>query len=155
MSYVITALFKGPVAAEAAIQELAMAEIPKSEYHVTVREPKMTQDLRTKHSDGRKGLFIGLAAGAVVGALLGTLIASPLHLPMGSAMLFGLFLGLICGALGGGLYGTGVGTDKIDEMAERFRPGQTVVTAEIESEPGRDAIEKIFRHHGSIPAVNK
>ena len=156
MSYVINALFRGPVEAEAALQELAMAELPKSEYKVNVREPVLNEDLRSEQPDGRKGMLIGLIAGASAGAIFGIILSElrVLPLPTASALLFGIFLGLICGALGGGLYGNGLGHEKLEQLARRFRRGQTLVTAETESQPNRILIEQIFRHHGAIAMPN-
>jgi uncharacterized membrane protein len=156
MSYVVNALFQGPLAAEEALHELALADLPRSEYQVSVREPVLTEDLRASQSDGRKGFLIGLAIGAAGGALFGVLLCGPLgllHLPIPSALLFGMFLGVICGALGGGLYGLGLADHKLDQLADRFAPGQTLVTADIQSLPSRRVIEEIFRHHGAIAAT--
>jgi uncharacterized membrane protein len=157
MSYIIHALFQGPVAAEAALRELAMAGLPKDDYHVFVREPLLTEDLRTTQSDGRHGLFLGLCSGALVGGLLGWLLAGPLgilhHLTTSTAVAFGVFLGLICGALGGGLYGTGLVDSNLQRLVNRFRPGQTLVTAETGSLPSRNVVEQIFKLHGAIEAT--
>jgi uncharacterized membrane protein len=157
MSYVIHALFQGPVAAEAALRELAMAGLPKDDYHVFVREPMLTEDLRATQTDGRRGLFVGICMGALVGGGLGWLLAGPLgllhHLSISTAVVFGIFLGVICGALGGGLYGTGLVDSNLQRLVSRFRPGQTLVTAEIGSLPSRNVIEQIFKMHGAIEAT--
>ena len=153
MSYVIYALFQMPGAAEDALRDLSAAGIPEDDYQVFVRKYRLTSDLRASEYDGTQGLLVGIAAGVLVGALLGWILAGPmgvLRLSIGPAVCFGMFVGLICGALGGGLYGTGLVHHNLQRLVELFRPGSTLVTAEIKSLPSRDAVDKIFRLHGAI-----
>ena len=155
MSYVIYALFQVPGEAETALQDLSRSGLPQNDYKVIVHKDKLTGDLSASESDGRKGLAIGVGMGAVVGALLGWLICGPLglfRLPIESAIGFGLFLGIVCGALGGGIFGAGLLHQKLQKLAKRFRPGQTLVTAEMETPEGRDMVDQIFKRHGAIEA---
>lgn len=158
MSYVIYALFQEPGMAEVALQDLAQAEIPEKDCHIFVHKKQLSQanDLRASECDGRQGLGIGVLTGIVAGALMGWLVAGPLHLwalPMSAAVGLGIFLGVICGALGGGIYGTGLLQSNLKRLSQRFRPGQTLITAEIESLQCRDIVDRIFKKYGAIEAT--
>lgn len=155
MSYVIYALFQVPGVAEAALDEISRAELPTGSYKVFVYKKGITQDLRASESDSRKGLAIGLGVGAVAGALFGWLLCGPLGLlpvPAPSAIGFGMFLGIVCGLLGGGIYGTGLLHRNLQLLVNAFRPGQTLVTAEMETPESRDVVDQIFKRHGAIEA---
>lgn len=155
MSYVIYALFPEPGTAEIALQDIARAHIPEEDCQVFVHKKKLSHDLRASESDGRKGLLIGILAGALAGAIMGWLVSGPLHLfalPLGAAIGFGAFLGVICGALGGGIYGMGLVDGNLKRLSDKFRPGQTLVTAEIQSPEGRAIVDQIFRKYGAIEA---
>jgi hypothetical protein len=153
MSYVIYALFQVPGTAETALQDLSLADIPKNDYKVFVHKKKLNEDLRASETDGKKGLALGVGIGAVVGALFAWVLCVPLHLfklPSESALGLGLFLGVICGALGGGIYGSGLLHHSLQRLVSVFQPGQTLVTAEIETPESRDRVDQIFKKHGAI-----
>ena len=156
MSYVIYALFQVPGTAETALQDLSDAAIPKNDYKVFVHKKKITEDLRASETDGRKGLAIGVGIGILGGAVFGWLLCVPLgllKLPAAAAIGLGMFLGIICGALGGGIYGQGLLHSKLQRLFSAFQPGQTVVTAEIETPESRDLVDQIFRKHGAIESM--
>lgn len=160
MSYVIYALFPEPGTAEIALNDLARTELPASDYKVFVHKEKLdqhvTQDLRASESDGRKGFGIGVLVGVLGGALMGWLLCGPLHLlalPVSAAIGLGIFLGVICGALGGGIYGMGLVEGNLKKLSDRFRPGQTLVTAELQTPESRAIVDQIFRKYGAIEAT--
>jgi hypothetical protein len=153
MSYVIYALFQVPGTAETALQDLSVADIPKNDYKVFVHKKPLSQDLRASETDGRKGLAIGVSIGVVAGALFGWLLCVPLgllKLPTEAAIGLGIFLGIICGALGGGIYGSGLLHSSLQRLVSVFRPGHTLVTAEMETPESRDRVDQIFKKHGAI-----
>ncbi len=157
MSYVIYALFPEPGTAEIALQDLARTQLTAQDYQVFVHKKKLTQDLtqdiRASESDGRKGFGIGILVGVLGGALMGWLVSGPLHLfalPLSAAIGLGIFLGVICGALGGGIYGMGLVDGNLKKLSDRFRPGHTLVTAEIQTPESRAIVDQIFRKYGAI-----
>ena len=155
MSYTMYALFKRPGDAEVAMQVLSAEDRAKEDCKVFVHKEKLGADLRASEGDGRKGLAIGVGLGALAGAALGGLLFGPigiLHLPLVSALAFGLFLGIICGALGGGLYGSGLMAGKLQRLASSFQPGQTLITAETESQECLGVVMQIFKKHGAVVA---
>lgn len=150
---VLYALFQEPGVAETALRALKSSGLTEDECRVFVHKDRPSPALRTSESDTRHGLFIGLMAGAVGGALMGWLLTGPLgllRLPMYSAMAFLMFLGMICGLLGGGLSGTGLVHSKLHPLVESFRPGQTLITAEAESQQSVELVYRILRLHGAI-----
>lgn len=155
MSYVIYALFQVPGVAETALRELSMADLPKDSYKVFVYKKGITQDVRASESDARTGLAIGVGVGALAGALFGWLLGGPLGLvglPVGSAVLVGMLMGIVGGGLGGGLFGSGVLHRNLQRLVNEFRPGQTLVTAEMETSESRHVVDQIFKKHGAIEA---
>jgi hypothetical protein len=155
MSYVIYALFQEPGAAETALHDLSMAELPKDSYKLFVHKKGFDADPRASESDGRKGLAIGVGVGALAGALFGWLLCGPFgfwRLSVTSAICFGVFLGIICGVLGGGIYGSGLLHRNLQRLVHMLGPGQTLVTAEMETPESRNVVEQIFSKHGAVEA---
>ncbi len=153
MRQVLYALFKEPGEAEAALEELSRIAIPKEECQIFVHRKKLNQDLRTSESDLRRGLLVGLCTGALGGAFMGWLLAGPLsvlQLPLYAAIGFLMFLGAVCGMIGGGLSGNGFVHTKLNDLLASFRPGETLVTAEIDGEQWTDMVYRIFKMHGAI-----
>ena len=161
MSYVIYALFPEPGTAEIALQDLARSQLTAQDCQVFVHKKKLdhhlTQDIRASESDGRKGFGIGILVGVLGGALMGWLVSGPLHLfalPLSAAIGLGIFLGVICGALGGGIYGMGLVDGDLKKLSNRFRPGHTLITAEIQTPESRAIVDQIFRKYGAIEATH-
>ena len=150
---VLYALFQEPGVAETALRALKSSGLTEDECRVFVHKDKPSPALRTSESDTRHGLVIGPPAGGVGGARGGWLPPGPLgllRLPMYSAMAFLMFLGMICGLLGGSLSGTGLLHSKLHPLVESFKPGQTLITAEAESQQSVQLAYRIFRLHGAI-----
>lgn len=155
MGYVIYALFQVPGAADQALQEISRSVLPKRDYQVFIHKNGISDEQRSSDSDGGKGVTIGLGVGAMAGALFGALLCGPygfLRMPLMSAIGFGMLVGLAIGAFASGIYGSGLLHRNLARLVRMIRPGQILITAEMETLESRDAISQILKKHGAIEA---
>lgn len=158
MKYVRYALFRDLSAARAAVQDIRAEsqDLKEEEVILTLHQDKVVEDdLRPAESDGRRGLFIGIATGAITGLILGLLLASVSVLPLSfpQAALFGLFLGSVIGGVGGGLYGTGLPAEPLKRLEKRWRRGNVLLTAEVEGAQRVAEVERTFKKHHAVVAA--
>jgi len=160
---VITGLFKNPVEASAAIEELALAGVPIDRISVVASEHLGPEGFGVReHSHVGEGAAIGAGAGGAIGALVagftaigaiatgsvGLVAAGPLI-----AALAGAGAGAAAGGTLGGIVGLIVPGHEVSFYRKALDEGCVLIGVENEEDYG-DAARRVFEDHDATKITN-
>lgn len=155
----VFALFPDETRARDAIDEvMAHDELAPDIEGVITHGAKDARKFRARElveTDAGPAMRRGLVVGVVGGALVGALFAGPLGLMAGGPWT-GAFFGAILGSIFsifGAIAGAGYTDGSLTALARKLKRGQMLVTFKVGHRETEEAVQRIVRRFGAVPAT--